>query len=221
MTMDVATRFRLNTASIGLLHKNVGPDYIDTLVRPALGTYVRAVVSQYSAENAYGVDRMVIQGQIDAAMAADLAPRVAPGLAAAAPWISVQDVLIRSMKFPAPVEDAINRKIEQFQVKKEYAYRLERERLESERKQVEAEGIARFQQIVGSGISQNYLRWKGIEATLALAQSPNSKIVVIGTPRDGMPLILGGLDDQASTASKQAPSGGPAEARPESKSPGR
>jgi regulator of protease activity HflC (stomatin/prohibitin superfamily) len=214
MHVDVALRIRLNRDTVGLLHKNVGPGYAETLVRPALGTYVRAVFSRYAAEEAYGIQRLAIQEQIRKAVTEDLAPRLStdaansePGSPSlAAQWISVQDVLIRSIKFPDAVEAAINRKIEQYEVKQEYRYRLEREQLESQRRQVEAQGIAKFQQIVGAGLTDAYLRWKGIEATLALAQSPNSKIVVIGTPRDGMPLILGGADGAESATSLSASS---------------
>lgn len=214
MKVEAVARFRLNPATVGLLHKNVGPAYVETLVQPALSTYVRAVLSQYPVEDAYGVRRLEIYERIRKAMAEDLAPRLPPGEAAATPWIAVENVLISSMKFPESVEAAINRKIEQYHVKQEYAYRLERERLESERKQVEAEGIARFQKIVGDGISANYLRWKGIEATLALAQSANSKVVVIGTPRDGMPLILGGLDSSNVSTTKPLSADERSEAEP-------
>jgi regulator of protease activity HflC (stomatin/prohibitin superfamily) len=162
------------------------------------------VLSQYSAEEAYGVKRLEISDRIAKDMAADLLPRVPSGEGTPAPWIVVEDVLISSMTFPQPVEAAINRKIEEYEARQEDVYRLQRERLESERKEVEAEGIARFQQIVGANMSQNYLRWKGIEATLALAQSPNSKVVVIGTPGDGLPLILGGLESSNAGTSKPA-----------------
>ena len=113
------------------------------------------------------------------------------------PWLFVDAVLIRSMQFPPDVQSAVNRKMEQYQLREEYRYRLEREKLESERKQVEAQGIANFQQIVGAGISENYLKWKGIDATLALAQSANAKVVVIGAGKDGMPLILGDTSGRA------------------------
>ena len=115
----------------------------------------------------------------------------------ASPWLLIDAVLIRGMQFPPEVQASVNRKMQQYQLREEYRYRLERERLESERKQVEAEGIARFQQIIGAGISENYLKWKGIDATLALAQSPNAKVVVIGAGKDGMPLILGDTVAQA------------------------
>jgi hypothetical protein len=92
------------------------------------------------------------------------------------------------------VNAAINRKIEQYYLVQEYAFRVDRERKESERKQIEANGIRDFQQTVTQGISDSYVRWRGIEATLQLAQSPNTKIVIIGSGKDGLPVILGNVD---------------------------
>ena len=89
---------------------------------------------------------------------------------------------------------AINRKIEQYYLVQEYGFRVEREKKESERKQIEANGIRDFQQTVTQGISDSYVRWRGIEATLQLAQSPNTKIVIIGSGKDGLPVILGNVD---------------------------
>ena len=86
---------------------------------------------------------------------------------------------------------AINRKIEQHYIAEEYRFRVVREARESERKKIEAEGIHAFQQIVSQGISDSYLRWRGIEATLRLAQSSNTKIVIVGNGKDGLPLIFG------------------------------
>jgi hypothetical protein len=92
------------------------------------------------------------------------------------------------------VNAAINRKIEQYYLVQEYAFRVDREELESKRKQIEANGIRDFQQTVTQGISDSYVRWRGIEATLQLAQSPNTKIVIIGSGKDGLPVILGNVD---------------------------
>ncbi len=86
---------------------------------------------------------------------------------------------------------AINRQTEQYYMIQEYKFRVQREAEESKRKQIEADGIAAFQKTVSQGISDSYLRWRGIEATLALAQSPNTKIVIIGSGKDGLPIILG------------------------------
>ena len=82
----------------------------------------------------------------------------------------------------------------------EYGFRVEREKKESERKQIEANGIRDFQQTVTQGISDSYVRWRGIEATLQLAQSPNTKIVIIGSGKDGLPVILGNVDTPIAAA---------------------
>jgi hypothetical protein len=89
----------------------------------------------------------------------------------------------------------------------EYKYRVQREAEESQRKMIEANGIEAFERTVSQGISDSYLRWQGINATLALAQSPNAKIVVIGSGKDGLPIILGNVD--APTAAPAVPTGGP------------
>jgi regulator of protease activity HflC (stomatin/prohibitin superfamily) len=216
MTINVAARFRINSATVGGLHKYVGPDYADRLLIPALGSYTRAVFSQNSTDAVYTTRRASLQNEVKQAVIADLSPRSARSQANQdGPWIFVDDLLIRGMRFPPTVQAAIERKMEQYQLRQEYAYRLEKERLESERKEVEAQGIAKFQSIVRTGISDSYLRWKGIEATLALARSPNSKVVVIGSPKGGMPLIVGGdaappssgREDGAESVTTEAASG--------------
>jgi prohibitin 2 len=111
--------------------------------------------------------------------------------------IQIIDTLVLSIELPPAIVAAINRQTEQFYLIQEYRYRVEREAQESRRKQIEANGIAAFQQTVSQGISDSYLRWRGIEATLALSQSHNSKIVVIGGGKDGLPIILGNVDTPA------------------------
>jgi hypothetical protein len=108
--------------------------------------------------------------------------------------LNLIDTLILGIELPNAVVTAINRKIEQYYISEEYKFRVAREIRESERKKIEAEGIAEFQRIVSQGISSSYLRWRGIEATLQLAQSSNSKVVIIGGGQNGMPIILGNLD---------------------------
>jgi regulator of protease activity HflC (stomatin/prohibitin superfamily) len=110
------------------------------------------------------------------------------------PLLYIEDVLIRRIVLPRPIEQAIQNKLIVKEQVKEYEYRLLREERERERKRIEAEGIRIFQDIVAEGISDRYLKWKGIDATLELARSPNSKIVVIGNGEDGLPLILGPLE---------------------------
>ena len=102
----------------------------------------------------------------------------------------IQDVLLRSIILPPRVRDAIERKVEQEQLLREYRFRVKRELMESLRKEAEAEGVRRFQQTINGTISEDYLRWRGIEATVRLATSPNSKLVILGGGKDRLPIIL-------------------------------
>jgi len=226
-TVNVAWQFRIAKETVGLLHKFVGPNYVETLVVPAVSSYPRHVFSRYSTDDAYTLHRVDVQEEIRQDIVDDLkrgagaltgsvdSPTRAvphpqsqvappPQQFQARSWIELESVLIRGMQFPPEVAAAINRKMEEYQLQQEYAYRLERERLESKRKEIEAEGIARFQRTVSNGITPDYLRWRGIDATLALARSSNAKVVVIGNPRDGMPLILGGPDKPLTDAAGMA-----------------
>jgi hypothetical protein len=201
----------LSAPTVGWLHRNVGPDYLETLIVPSLGSYARLVISQHSTEELYSSRRAAVQDEIKQAVTADLARRTALPDATDRSAVLVDDVLILGIRFPPAVQAAIDRKMEQYQLREEYAYRIQREELESERKEIEARGIAQFQNIVGAGISDNYLRWKSIDATLALAQSPNSKVVVVG--RENVPLFLDSDSGGPPAAPGQPPN--PAQVRAE------
>jgi hypothetical protein len=121
--------------------------------------------------------------------------------------LNLIDTLILGIELPSAVVTAINRKIEQYYISEEYKFRVAREIRESERKKIEAEGIREFQQIVSQGISDSYLRWRGIEATVQLAQSPNSKIVIVGSGKDGLPIILGNVDTPQTASAAPAGNG--------------
>ena len=220
--LKVTYRFRLHPSKVGLAHKTVGPDYIEKLISPAIGMVVRAEVAKFTVHQVYGPSRKSIQDRIfadvvdpsnrnmiEATSDAD-APEGAIMLGRRltnvmrknrsseySPMIELVDVLINEVVLPARVATAIEKKQEQEQLKEEYVFRLERERMESTRKEIEADGIARCQQKGQAGISQNYLKWRGIEATLSLATSENAKTVIIGG-KDGLPLILN--TDEASSA---------------------
>src|SRR5262245_9857195 len=121
--------------------------------------------------------------------------------------------MILGLEWPALVVAAINGKIEQYDIAEEYKFRVERERRESERKQIEAVGIRDFQQTVSQGISDSYLRWRGIEATLQLSQSTNAKTVIIGSGKDGLPVILGNGGAPAASPGSTTPDGNDNEER--------
>jgi regulator of protease activity HflC (stomatin/prohibitin superfamily) len=211
VTAQISIRFQLLHNSIGVMHKFIGPEYLASVVSPEIGSQAREVISQYTAQQVY-TSREEIQEKIrnssQKSLGMHLNNLIQPD-AMEQPdpkhyndflqnSIQILDTLVLSIELPAPIVAAINRQTEQFYQIQEYKFRVEREAQESKRKQIEANGIAAFQRTVSQGISESYLRWRGIEATLALAQSPNTKIVVIGNSKDGLPIILGNVDGPAS-----------------------
>src|SRR5262249_43156229 len=125
-------------------------------------------------------------------------------------FVVVEDILIRGVQFPPAVADAIERKRVESNRAQQYEFSIQAERREAERKAIEAGGIRQFQDIIRDGLTDNYLRWRGIEATLQLAQSRNSKVVIIGSGPQGLPIILGNMDDRNGSALPAGPMSLPA-----------
>jgi regulator of protease activity HflC (stomatin/prohibitin superfamily) len=224
VTAQINVRYQLLHHSVAVLHKFIGPQYLDSVIGPEIGSQAREVISNYTAQKVY-TSRDTIQQEILAStqksLGANLDKLVQPeAMEQPDPKhyndflqgsIQILDTLVLSIELPPPIVAAINRQTEQFYLIQEYKFRVEREAEESKRKQIEANGIAAFQRTVSQGISDSYLRWRGIEATLALAQSHNSKIVVIGSGKDGLPIILGNVDTPAAPgATPQSGAGGTA-----------
>jgi regulator of protease activity HflC (stomatin/prohibitin superfamily) len=210
LTATINIRFRLKRDSVPQLHQSIGPNYLETLIVPEIGNRMREVIAEYTAEDVYSTKRAEIQNKIRERAESMLGEKMMSGgeseeEEANAPYsvplyamLNLINTLILGIELPNAVVTSINRKIEQYYISEEYKFRVAREIRESERKKIEAEGISEFQQIVSQGISDSYLRWRGIEATLQLAQSSNSKIVIIGTGKDGLPVILGNFDGSPS-----------------------
>jgi regulator of protease activity HflC (stomatin/prohibitin superfamily) len=213
VTAQLSVRYQLLHNSVAVLHKFIGPGYLATVVSPEIGSQARQVISQYTAQEVY-TSRELIQKQIrdnaQKSLESNLDKLVQPeAMEQPDPKnynsylqdaIQILDTLVLSIELPPDIVAAINRQTEQYYMIQEYKFRVEREAEESKRKQIEANGIAAFQKTVSQGISESYLRWRGIEATLALAQSNNAKIVVIGTGKDGLPIILGNVDSSPAPA---------------------
>lgn len=199
LTSTMNIRFRLQRAAAPVIHQALGPNYPQLLVRPGIGSLTREVMAQYTAEQVYSTARQEIQDKIRSLSQDRLSEKMMeregdePYRVSLSDTVILYDTLVYGIELPVVVVNAINRKIEQYYISEEYKFRVERERRESERKKIEAEGIREFQQIVSQGISDSYLRWRGIEATLQLSQSTNSKVVIIGSAKDGLPLILGNM----------------------------
>ena len=200
MQVEIATRYRINREAVGLLHKLVGPRYDEILVYPEIGSHARELISRYTPEQLYSETRGFIQAQILERMVTQLGSSLV-NQSVRGKLVNVEDVLIRSVTLPPRVQDAIQRKAEQYQAMLEYDFRLAREAKERDRKRIEAEGVRDFQSIVAKTITDEYLRLRGIEATMALSNSRNSKIIIIGG-KDGLPVILNTGDAAAAPAAE-------------------
>jgi prohibitin 2 len=211
LTAAVNVRFRLQRDSVPVLHQAIGPNYQKVLVQPGIGSLTREVIAQYNAEQVYSTARQEIQDKIRSLVEDRLTEKMMEREGEESYRVSMRDtiilydILVAGIELPAAIVGAINRKTEQYYIAEEYKFRVEREKRESERKKIEGEGIRDFQQTVSQGISESYLRWRGIEATLQLSQSTNSKVVVIGSGKDGLPIILGNVDTPASPPAGSTP----------------
>lgn len=192
--VDLSFRWRIASDHLVALNQNFGPDYVDNLMTQEIGSVTREIMALYTAEALFTGSRTEVQqGIYDRVTEESVERGIGHGSIedhSDSDVILLTDILIKHVQLPERIAQAIQSKLEQAQVVEEYRFRVQREELESERKSVEADGIRRFQEIVTPGITESYLRWRGIEATLKLAQSPNSKVVVIGSSATGLPLIL-------------------------------
>lgn len=196
ITVSATLRFRVNPKAIGVINAKAGPNYVDVLVVPSVGAAVRMEAAKYTLEEIYSSARNQIERDVQTRVTKVIDDLI-QGQPQAEPEIFIEDFWFRSIKLPKALEDSIEHKLTQRQIAEQYVYVLQREEQEKKRKELEAQGIKAFQDIVSSGISENYLRWKGIDATLKLAESHNAKVVVIGSSKEGLPLILGPLDNGA------------------------
>jgi regulator of protease activity HflC (stomatin/prohibitin superfamily) len=187
---NTSVRWRPRLESLGLLQKNIGPEYAQKVVIPETQTALREVVGNTPIDQIYSTNVLILQRAVIRAVQ-EISGK----------YIVIDNILITDVDIPEALRKAIEAKVTQFQNSLQYDYVLSVAKKEAERKRIEAEGIRDFQEIVTPGISENFLRWKGIEATLDLARSDNSKVVVIGA-QNGLPLIL----DTGSTLPLPAPS---------------
>ncbi len=182
MSLEASLLYRLDPARVPDIYRTVGIGYRDIVVEPQLRSAIREVTASYDAKALYSAERERIAGEIAKLFASLTSDR----------GIVTEQVLLRKIGLPATVANAIQEKLRREQEAEQMKFILQKEEQEAERKRVEAQGIADFQKIVSQGISKQLLEWKGIEATEKLAESPNTKVVVIGNAGNGLPIILGG-----------------------------
>lgn len=199
MNVNVSIRWKPIEADLGKLHQDVGPNYLETLIIPIVGAFARKEIGQFNADDLYAEQRQEIQDRILRSVQEAMLHEFYP-TSERESLVRIEDILIREIILPDKVRDAIQDKVEQKHLADAYEYRLDREQQEADRKAIEAQGIRRFQEEINGSITEEFLRWKGIDATLQLAKSNNAKIVVIGAGDEGLPIILGGLDSPAQTS---------------------
>lgn len=180
--VDVTVRVHPSYDKIGDLHETFGNDYLNSLVRPEVRSAVRKVIGRFQPEELYSTKREEVQSMISEDIENSLK----------ANYVTLQATLIRDIALPDRVVDAIEEKIQAEQAALKYEYILQQERKEAERKIIEAEAKAESNRILNASLTSNILKDKGIEATIQLAESPNTKVIVVGGGDSGLPLILGG-----------------------------
>ncbi|MCA1909482.1 MAG: prohibitin family protein [Magnetospirillum sp.] len=181
VNLKVAIRFQPDIRMLPLLHVAVGPEYVEKVVFPETEAALRRAVGQYGPEEVYTSHRGFLESVVVSSLS-KMENR----------YVIVDDVLVKSVDLPATVRDAIERKLALHEEEKAFQYRLAIEQKEAERKRIEAQGIQNYQQIISKSLTPDLLRWQGIQATRELATSQNAKTVVVGSGKDGLPLILGG-----------------------------
>jgi len=189
--VSVSIRFNPQKPHLGWLHQTYGPDYAEKIVKSEVQAAFRQVIGQYAPEEIYTSTGNILQTVLQSVMA-ELTER----------RVDLDDVLVKSILLPPSVAASIESKLRAQQLSLEMSYRLETEQKEAERKKIEARGIRDYQDIItAGGISPEFLRFKGIEATLELAKSNNAKVIVVGNGADRMPLLF----DSATTPAAPAP----------------
>jgi len=175
-----SVRYYLDKDTLPLLHQRVGPDFVNVVVRPEVRSVMRIVFGQYKPEEIYATQK-AIQERISTLSKTQLEAR----------FVSLDDVPIESITLPAKITEAIEAKLAQQQLDEEYAFRIAIAAKEAERRRIESLGIKTYNETVNGSLTPSVLAWHGIRATEELAKSPNTKVVVVGAGKNGLPLILG------------------------------
>ncbi|WP_074406374.1 MULTISPECIES: prohibitin family protein [Aquimarina] len=179
--LDASAWFQPDYEKLGLLHQQKGENYVARVLLPTIRSAARSVVGRYTPEQLYSSKRDAIQKEIFEETKKIVSNQ----------YIQLNEVLVRDVTLPPTIKEAIERKLKQEQESLEYEFRLEKAKKEAERQKIDAEGKAVANQILSASLTDKILKEKGIEATLQLAKSPNAKVVVVGSGKDGMPIILG------------------------------
>jgi regulator of protease activity HflC (stomatin/prohibitin superfamily) len=179
ITLSLAIRYQPEVEVLGLLHQRIGPDYLNRVIIPQIESVMRKQLGNYDAEDIYTNKEGLLTNAI--LLALDEVGRN---------YVKVEDIIIRSISMPDKIKAAIEDKLSQEELAKSYDYRLQVAQKEAERLGIEAKGIHEYHATIDQSMSQENLKYEGIQATKELAKSQNAKIIVVGSGKDGLPLIL-------------------------------
>lgn len=179
--LDASAWYQPVREDVAKLHQEKGENYLERIIMPAIRSAARSVVGRYTPEQLYSSKRDAIQDEIYEETKKFLDEQ----------YIQLNEVLVRDVTLPPTIKDAIERKLGQEQESLEYEFRLEKAEKEAERQRIEAEGKSLANSILSASLTDKVLKEKGIQATVRLAESPNAKVIVIGSGEGGLPLILG------------------------------
>jgi regulator of protease activity HflC (stomatin/prohibitin superfamily) len=181
VTIDLTVLYRVSTVEAPRLVRETGIDYQDKIVRPIARTKIRDNAVYYDAVALFSTKRDEFQSRIFKAIDEDFKHR----------GLMLENLLVRNITLPAAVKGSIEQKIQAEQDAQKMQFVLQKERQEADRKRVEAQGIADYQHIISESLTDKQLQYEQIKAMKELAQSPNSKIIMMGN-KGGAPVILDG-----------------------------
>jgi regulator of protease activity HflC (stomatin/prohibitin superfamily) len=181
ISLDISVLYQPKIEELGLLHKTKGENYLNIIIIPQIRAVARSVVGRYTPEQLYSTKRDAIQNEIY-----EETQKVVENQ-----YVQLNAVLVRDVTLPIAIREAIERKLNQEQEALEYEFRIEKAKQEAERQRIDAEGKATANRILSASLTQKILQEKGIEATIKLSESSNSKVIVIGSGEGGLPIILG------------------------------
>ena len=190
ITVDMSVRFHLDVHKLGYLQRFVGPDYLEKLIVPAMSAEARNILALYTADNVYSANRRSLQSQVEERVTKAVRLNIATDHDEVVSVVYVSEVLFLSIRLPATIADAIERKNVERQRVELLEFAIQAEDQERRRKIVEGNGIRSFHEIIRNSLSDQFLKWKGIDATLQLAMSPNAKIIVVGNGSGGLPVMF-------------------------------
>ena len=180
LEIDTSLIYHLDPGKAANVYQTLGTHYASIIIDPNLRSIIRDTTAGHSANTLYSSSRKQVEDEIMQGLKKSLEPR----------GIIIENVLLRDIQLPHTLRASIETKQQAEQESLAMSFRLQKERQEADRKRIEAQGIHDFQVIVAQGISPQLLQWKGIEATETLAKSPNSKIIIIGNTKNGLPLVM-------------------------------